>query len=112
MRVVAGSAAGRRLEAPPGTATRPTGDRVREATFNSLGSLGLVQDVTLIDVFAGSGALGIEALSRGAESVTFLERDPRAVRVIKANLATVGLAERAEVVRGDALAYLASTERR
>jgi 16S rRNA G966 N2-methylase RsmD len=108
MRVVAGSAAGRRLEAPPGTATRPTGDRVREATFNSLGSLGLVQDATLIDVFAGSGALGIEALSRGAESVTFLERDPRAVRVIKANLATVGLAERAEVVRGDALAYLAS----
>ena len=64
MRVVAGSAAGRRLEAPPGTATRPTGDRVREATFNSLGSLGLVQDATLIDVFAGSGALGIEALER------------------------------------------------
>ncbi len=112
MRVVAGSAAGRRLEAPPGTATRPTGDRVREATFNSLGSLGLVQGATLIDVFAGSGALGIEALSRGAESVTFLERDNSALRVIRANLATVGLADRAEVVRGDALAYLASTERR
>lgn len=112
MRVVAGSAAGRRLEAPPGTATRPTGDRVREATFNSLGSLGLVQGATLIDVFAGSGALGIEALSRGAESVTFLERDARALRVVKANLAAVGLADRAEVVRVDAVAYLASTERR
>ena len=96
MRVVAGSAAGRRLEAPPGSGNRPTGDRVREATFNSLGSLGLVQDATMVDLFAGSGALGIEALSRGASEVTFVERDARAVRVVRANLATVGLAEPAE----------------
>lgn len=111
MRVVAGSAAGRRLEAPPGSGTRPTGDRVREATFNSLGSLGLVQDATMVDLFAGSGALGIEALSRGASEVTFVERDARAVRVVRANLNTVGLTEPAEVVRAEALAFLESTTR-
>ena len=111
MRVVAGSAAGRRLEAPPGSGTRPTGDRVREATFNSLGSLGLVQDATMVDLFAGSGALGIEALSRGASEVTFVERDARVVRVVRANLNTVGLTDSAEVVRAEALAFLESTTR-
>ncbi|MEZ5371875.1 MAG: 16S rRNA (guanine(966)-N(2))-methyltransferase RsmD [Microthrixaceae bacterium] len=109
MRVIAGSAAGRRLEAPLGTGTRPTGDRVREATFNSLGSLGLVRDASVLDLFAGSGALGIEALSRGADCATFVERDARALRVIEANLAAVDLADRAEVVRGDSTGFLDAT---
>lgn len=112
MRVISGTAAGRRLEAPLGTDTRPTGDRVREATFNSLGSLGLIQDATFLDLFAGSGALGIEALSRGAESATFVERNSSAVRVITSNLELVDLAHRAEVVRSDALKYLSSAEQR
>ncbi|HSP04471.1 MAG TPA: RsmD family RNA methyltransferase, partial [Acidimicrobiales bacterium] len=68
MRVVAGSVRGRRIAAPPGTDTRPTTDRVREAMFNALGSLGAVDGAVVADLFAGSGALGIEALSRGAAS--------------------------------------------
>ncbi|MEZ5380678.1 MAG: 16S rRNA (guanine(966)-N(2))-methyltransferase RsmD [Microthrixaceae bacterium] len=112
MRVIAGSAAGRRLEAPPGPGTRPTGDRVREATFNALGSLGVVADASVLDLFAGSGALGIEALSRGAASATFVERDARALRVVRANLAATGLADRSEVIRSDALAVLGAANTR
>jgi 16S rRNA (guanine966-N2)-methyltransferase len=106
VRVVAGAARGRRLQAPPGATTRPTADRVREATFNALGSLGAV-DGTVLDLFAGSGALGIEALSRGAEQATFVERDPKALAVVRANLEATGLAERAHVVRSDAMRFLA-----
>ncbi len=102
MRVVAGSARGRRLEAPEGESTRPTGDRVREAVFNSLHSLGAVEDATVLDLFAGSGALGIEALSRGAAHATFVDTDRRAIGAIEANLAATGLAERATVLRADA----------
>ena len=75
MRVVAGELRGRRIEAPPGGDTRPTTDKVREAVFNSLGSLDLVRDARVADLFAGSGALGIEALSRGASHCIFVERD-------------------------------------
>jgi 16S rRNA (guanine966-N2)-methyltransferase len=75
MRVIAGTARGRRLQAPEGRDTRPTGDRVREAVFNALASLDALDDVTVLDLFAGSGALGIEALSRGAGDTTFVERD-------------------------------------
>ena len=98
MRVVSGVARGRRLTAPAGGSTRPTPDRVREATFNALGSLDAVLDATVVDLFAGSGAMGIEALSRGAAHVTFVDSDREAVRTIHANLTACGLAERATVV--------------
>lgn len=106
VRVVAGSARGRRLVAPEGTATRPTSDRVREATFNALVSLDVVQRAVVLDLFAGSGGMGIEALSRGAASATFVDSDPRAVAAIRANVAAAGLAERAEVVRSDVGRFL------
>ncbi|NLV55923.1 MAG: 16S rRNA (guanine(966)-N(2))-methyltransferase RsmD [Acidimicrobiales bacterium] len=106
MRVVAGTAGGRRLLAPEGTRTRPTTDRVREAVFNALGSLDAVADARVLDLFAGSGALGIEALSRGAAHATFVERDGAARRVVEANLTTTGLGGDATVVAGDALAHL------
>ena len=103
MRVVAGELRGRRLLAPEGRDTRPTTDRVREAVFNSLGSMDLVVDATYVDLFAGTGALGIEALSRGAAHCTFVERDPRALKVLRENLSALGLTDRATVVPGDAL---------
>ena len=102
MRVVAGSAKGRKLVAPPGQATRPTTDRVREAIFNALGSLGVVDGATVVDLFAGSGALGIEALSRGADHATFLDTDRNAIAAIRDNLDTTGLAGRATVIPADA----------
>ncbi len=100
MRVISGTARGRRLVAPEGASTRPTPDRVREATFNALGSLGAVVDATVLDLFAGSGALGIEALSRGAAHVTFVDHDRAARTAMEANLATTGLGDRATVVTG------------
>ena len=111
VRVVAGSAGGRRLAAPPGEAVRPTADRVREATFNALGSLGAVEGATVLDLFAGSGAMGIEALSRGAASATFVDRDPKALAAVRANLDATGLADRATVVRADAARWLAGAGR-
>ena len=101
MRVVAGRYRGRPLKAPPGTGTRPTADRVREALFSILGD---VTDARVLDLFAGSGALGIEALSRGAASATFVERDRRAASVIEANLAATGA--EGEVVVADAVRWL------
>lgn len=103
---MAGSARGRRLQAPPGSGTRPTLDRVREALFNALGSLGAVEGAVVLDLFAGSGALGIEALSRGAARAVFVERARTARAVLAENLRTTGLAERAEVVAADAFAQL------
>jgi 16S rRNA (guanine966-N2)-methyltransferase len=97
VRVVAGRFGGRRLAAPPGRATRPTSDRVREALFSTLGPL---DGERVLDLYAGSGALGIEALSRGAGSALLVERDPRAVAVIRANLEALGLAEPEAVVHG------------
>jgi 16S rRNA (guanine966-N2)-methyltransferase len=104
MRVVAGAHRGRTLRAPPGTGTRPTADRVREALFSILGPV--VDGARVLDLFAGSGALGIEALSRGAASATFVERDRRAAAAIRANLE--GLDADARVVVRDALAWLKS----
>lgn len=98
MRVIAGTARGRRLVAPPGPATRPTPDRVREATFNALGSMGAVVGASVLDLFAGSGALGIEALSRGAADATFVDVDRDALTALEANLAVTGLATQATVV--------------
>jgi 16S rRNA (guanine966-N2)-methyltransferase len=104
VRVIAGSYGGRRLKAPPGRATRPTSDRVKEALFSMLGEL---DGARVMDVFAGSGSLGIEALSRGAGMAVFVERDARATRVLGENLAALALpGEVAEVRRGDALAVL------
>lgn len=110
MRVVAGSARGRRLQTPPGLDVRPTTDRVREATFNALGSMGVVDGARVLDLFAGSGALGIEALSRGAEHVTFVDTSPRALEAVRANLAGCGLDDRATVVRADALTFPAASD--
>ena len=106
MRVVAGTAGGRRLKAPKGDAVRPTSDMVRQAIFNSLGSLGELDGAVVLDLFDGTGALGIEALSRGAARATFVEQDPAAVRVIHENLAATGVGG-ATVVRDEALRYLA-----
>ena len=103
VRVVAGELRGRRLIAPSGDATRPTTDRVREAVFNVLASLDVVVDATVVDLYAGSGALGIEALSRGATHCTFVERDRSALSAIDGNLADLGLRDRARVVVGDAI---------
>ena len=102
MRVVAGSRKGHRIDAPKGVVTRPTGDRVREAVFSIVGS---VEGARTIDLFAGSGALGIEALSRGAASCVFVERDRRAARVIQANLEKLRLTG-AVVVARDVVATL------
>jgi 16S rRNA (guanine966-N2)-methyltransferase len=102
-RVIAGSARGLRLEAP-GPGTRPFGDRVKQTLFAVLEPD--LPGAHVLDLFAGSGAAGIEALSRGAASATFVERDPAAVRVIAANLAHTHLAERATVVRAEAINWL------
>ena len=99
--MVAGTARGRRLDVPAGTTTRPTADRVREAVFNALDSLGATDGARALDAFAGSGALGIEALSRGAGHVTFVEVDAAARAVVDANLIATGLAGRATVTGGD-----------
>jgi 16S rRNA (guanine966-N2)-methyltransferase len=102
MRVVAGRYGGRRLRPPGGTGTRPTADRVREALFALLGDL---RGLTVLDLFAGSGALGIEALSRGASAATFVDSAPRAVRAVRDNLAALAITD-AVVRRMDARAFL------
>ena len=106
MRVVAGTARGRIIDAPAGRSTRPTSDRVRESIFNALGSLDAVVDATVVDLFAGSGAMGIEALSRGAAHATFVESDRGAVGVIEANLDRCGFGDRATVVAGTVERFL------
>jgi 16S rRNA (guanine966-N2)-methyltransferase len=105
MRVIAGRLGGRRLQAPRGRArTRPTSDRVREALFSMLGEL---EGAVVLDLFAGTGALGIEALSRGAERVVFVERDGLAVKALRGNIEALGLTPRETDVRVvDALAAL------
>jgi 16S rRNA (guanine966-N2)-methyltransferase len=91
-------------------ATRPTTDKVREAVFNALGSLDLVADARVADLFAGSGGLGIEALSRGAAHVTFVERDRAAVSIVRANLRSLGLEQVSRVVPGDVFAAAATLD--
>lgn len=90
-RIVAGAARGRRLAVPPGEGTRPTADRTREALFGSIGTLVELAGVRFLDLYAGSGAVGLEALSRGARMATLVEADRRAARVAAANAAVVGL---------------------
>jgi 16S rRNA (guanine966-N2)-methyltransferase len=107
VRIIAGSRKGHRIEAPKGLATRPTGDRVREAAFNLIGP---VDGASVLDLYAGSGALGLEALSRGAETAVFVEADPAACRAIERNLEKLRLTG-ARVQCRDVLQALA-TERR
>ena len=104
MRVITGSAKGRKLLAVPGDRTRPITDRTKAALFDVLGRS--VIDSRFLDLFGGTGGVGIEALSRGAAEVLFVEIDRLAVRTIGENLRRTGLADRAHVVRGDALAFL------
>lgn len=99
LRIVAGELGGRRIAAPPGRRTRPTREVVREAWFSALGSR--IVGATMADLFAGSGALGIEALSRGAGHVDFVERDGRAVGVLRKNLEDLEITDRSTVHRAD-----------
>lgn len=105
MRVIAGSLRGRRFAAPEGTVTRPTSDRVRESMFSAVGSRVDLVDAVVVDLFAGSGALGIEALSRGAAHATFVERDRGALRALRRNLDELGIADRSTVVASDAVVW-------
>jgi 16S rRNA (guanine966-N2)-methyltransferase len=103
VRVIAGKFRGRPLEAPPGLSTRPTADRVRETLFSMLSSrLGSFEELRVADLFAGSGALGFEALSRGAAHATFVESDSKAAAMIKRNAERLGAAVR--ILAGSALA--------
>jgi 16S rRNA (guanine966-N2)-methyltransferase len=93
-RIIAGEAGGRRLAVPPGDRVRPTSDRVKESVFSALGPDRLV-GARVLDLYAGSGALGLEALSRGAAEAVLVERDPAAARAIRTNIDTLGFADRA-----------------
>ena len=111
IRVVAGSAKGRRLLTPPSDETRPTPNRVREAMFNSLYSLGVLEGARVLDLYAGTGALGIEALSRGAAEALFIERSQAVSEVLRSNLEATSLADRAAVIVADVDAALAGLAR-
>jgi 16S rRNA (guanine966-N2)-methyltransferase len=104
MRVISGSARGRKLKSPKSSETRPIMDRVKTALFDILAPE--IVGMRVLDLFAGTGAVGIEALSRGAESATFIERSPEAWRLVHENLALTNLSDRAEVLRSDAFAFL------
>ena len=104
MRVITGIARGRRLETLPGDATRPTGEKVKESLFSAIQFD--IEGRRVLDLFAGSGQLGIEALSRGASGCVFVDKNTEAVQIIKRNLQNTGLAEKSQVLGADALAYL------
>ena len=104
--MVAGTAGGRRLTAPPSGAMRPTSDLVREAVFNALHSRSAVVDAVVLDLFAGTGALGIEALSRGAARAIFVDCSVEWARLVEANLSVCGFADRAEVMVADGPEWL------
>jgi 16S rRNA (guanine(966)-N(2))-methyltransferase RsmD len=106
MRVIAGSAKGIQLLVVPGTGTRPVSDRVKEAVFNILGDD--VVGIRVLDLFAGTGSVGIEALSRGAEQAVFVEKHHRAIATLRTNLQRARLQDRARVVQGDVFKFLAA----
>ena len=110
MRVITGTARGRRLREPEGLDTRPTTDRVKEGLFSAIQFD--IEGRRVLDLFAGTGQLGIECLSRGAERAVFVDSGPKALAVVRENLKTTGLTDRAAVVSGDALEYLARTRDR
>jgi 16S rRNA (guanine966-N2)-methyltransferase len=99
MRVIAGAHKGRRLDAPTWPGLRPTSDKLRETLFNVLG--GSIRDASMLDAYAGTGAVGIEALSRGAAHVTFVDHDPRALQLVERNLARCGIASGYAIIRAD-----------
>jgi 16S rRNA (guanine966-N2)-methyltransferase len=103
MRIIAGAFGGRRLRAPRGRGVRPSGERLREAWFSILGPR--LEGATVLDLFAGSGALGLEALSRGAEHADFVERRPSALAALRANITALGVAGRTAVHKRDALQF-------
>jgi 16S rRNA (guanine(966)-N(2))-methyltransferase RsmD len=105
MRVIAGVAKGRRLQSVPGDVTRPITDRVKEALFNILGDF--LVEARVLDLFAGTGAVGVEALSRGAAEVVFIDKSSAALRTVRLNLQHTRLSDRAVVLRADAFRYLA-----
>jgi 16S rRNA (guanine(966)-N(2))-methyltransferase RsmD len=105
LRVSGGEARGRRLKAPKNI--RPTQGMVKQAIFNMVGAR--VEDSTVLDLFAGSGALGIEALSRGAAGVTFVDQQPRGLAILRQNLDALGFKERARIVRGDVVRWLVAS---
>ena len=109
LRIIGGAAKGRKLHMVPGDATRPISDRAKESLFNLLGSD--VEAAEVLDLFAGTGSVGIEALSRGASRATFVESERQAVNVIQANLRAVGFAERGRVLRADVFIYLRNEPR-
>ena len=105
MRIIAGKWRGRPIESPAGVSTRPTADRVRETLFSMLASrLGSFDELRVADLFAGSGALGFEALSRGAASVTFVEKDLKATGAIRRNAEKLGASAQMQIINGSALA--------
>jgi 16S rRNA (guanine966-N2)-methyltransferase len=108
VRIVAGAWRGRRIHAPEGDSVRPTGDRVREAWMSILGSA--IPEARVLDLFAGSGALGLEALSRGAASAQFVEESPTSLAAIRKNATLLGAGDRAVIHRGEALAFVATLE--
>jgi len=101
MRIIAGEARGRKLVAPPGQVTRPALDYVREAIFSILADS--AEEADVLDLFAGSGSFGLEALSRGAKRATFVENDKDALAALSLNIVSIGFASRCEIIRGDAL---------
>ena len=103
MRIISGEWRGRRLQVPKGKGVRPTTDRVRESWMAALG--GSLDQATVLDLFAGSGALGLEALSRGAQYVTFVEIARGALRALRGNIETLGAGDRCRVIKGDAMAF-------
>jgi 16S rRNA (guanine(966)-N(2))-methyltransferase RsmD len=109
LRVIAGKAKGTRLKTVPGDTTRPITDIVKEALFNILGNE--IEDNRILDLFGGTGAVGIEALSRGAHFVTFLDKSQQAVKIISENLAKTRLNTQAEVLRTDAFSYLSDPQK-
>jgi 16S rRNA (guanine(966)-N(2))-methyltransferase RsmD len=104
IRVISGTARGRRLRLVPGESTRPINDRVKESLFNIIGAD--VQDAWVLDLFAGTGSVGIEALSRGAAGALLIDNDPGAIGTVQANLDATGLTGKGEVLRADAFALL------
>jgi 16S rRNA (guanine966-N2)-methyltransferase len=109
MRIIAGALKGRKLETPRGVVTRPTADQVRTALMDALTPW--LQGARLLDLFAGAGGVGLEALSRGAEHATFVERDARAVTALRGNVAELGLEARTRVLREEALRALQRLDR-
>ena len=106
MRLIAGTLKGRRLSAPAGRKVRPTGERLKESLFSALG--GICRGAKVLDLFAGSGNLGFEALSRGAEAATFVEKDRAVWRCLKSNAAALGIESSCRIVHAEAFAFLGS----